>query len=79
MIYDLVSGNSYQFEGVPINECAMGDGKITDDFADIMDDQYEQRSKEFHPKSTEEKPMFETKLNSRGLIVGYGRGHFSYF
>ena len=74
MIYDLVTRNSYQFEVFAINDCGIGPGRITDEFADILELEHQNRCKTFHPRSTESKPQFETKLNSRGLIVGFGTG-----
>ena len=75
MIYDLVTRNSYQFEVFAINDCGIGPGRITDDFADILEEEHLQRSKIFSPRNVECKPHFETKLNSRGLIVGFGTGY----
>lgn len=76
MIYDLVQGNSFQFKVIPMNDCGSGDEKITDEWAEIVKDELPVKTKEFNPRNMECPPYFETKLNQRGLIVGYGTGYF---
>ena len=75
MIYDLVQGNSFQFKVIPMNDCGPGDEKITDQWAEIVKDELPLKTKEFNPRNMECPPYFETKLNQRGLIVGYGTGY----
>ena len=72
MIYDLVQGNAFQFRVFPKNECGYGESMSTFGYAEIEKESFDPLLRDFEPRDVEEQPSFTSKLNTRGLIAGYG-------
>ena len=70
MIYGLVPGNDYEFRVIPINECGLGEPLSTSDFAEILKDNFELKTKELKKNSFEMAPKFTTPLNPRMMVMG---------
>ena len=70
MIYGLVPGNDYEFRVIPINECGLGEPMSTSDFAEILKDNFELKTKELKKNSFEMAPKFTTPLNPRMMVMG---------
>ena len=70
MIYGLVPGNDYEFRVIPINECGLGEPMSTSDFAEILKDNFELKTKELKKISLEMAPKFTTSLNPRMMVMG---------
>ena len=73
MIYDLVQGNAFQFRVSAQNECGYGQPMSTFGYAEIEKESFDPVLRGFSPRDADEKPTFTSKLNTRGLIAGYGK------
>ena len=70
MIYGLVPGNDYEFRVIPINECGLGEPLSTSEFAEILKENFELKTKEIKKNETLLAPKFTTPLNPRMMIFG---------
>jgi len=81
-IDDLIVGNDFQFRVTAFNECGLGEGTFTKDFATIEKEILVYTKPVYPEKDNRDAPQFTMGLNNRKLTLGYSgtltcsvRGH----
>jgi len=68
---DLIIGNDYQFQIRAINDCGLGDGCATKDYATIAKETITYTKPVYPEMDFSIKPEFTSSLNNRKLMIGY--------